>query len=138
MKNLTTFAFFILLSLNGLSRNAHASPGMICGGISDSAGKDEASGECYTEGGQSYHYEMTGIGIGLQSSLQGFAIYCPNVRKSRMSTMDFYGLEVTASPLLGAEAAVFSNRHLGTCIMTGLNFGLGVSVNIDRLSFREN
>ena len=130
--------FLVLASTTGLNSTAHAAAGMVCGGISDSGGTDEASGMCYTADGQSYSYKMSGIGIGLQSSLEGFAIACPNVRKSRLTTLTLYGVEVTASPLFGAEAAVFTNKHLGTCIMTGVNIGLGVSVNIDSLTFHAN
>ena len=138
MKKILMGLALLLASSAGLSSTAHAAPGMVCGGISDSRGKDEASGECYTADGQSYSYKMSGIGIGFQSSLEGFAIYCPNVRKSRLTTLKLRGVEVTASPLFGAEAAVFTNKHLGTCIMTGLNIGLGVSVNIDSLTFQAN
>ena len=137
MKNRATIIFLGLISAtSGFSNNAHAASSMLCTGTSQTGIFDDASGQCTTTDGQSYRYEIHGVGIGLQESASAFALVCPNVRKSRLDKYEFYGIEATATVLLGAQVAVFTNKHLGTCLMTGLNAGIGASINIDSLSFR--
>lgn len=86
-----------------------------------------------------FDFEISGVGPGLEASIvSGSMLTCPTARIKHLTDRDFYGIEVGASAMFGAEAGVFMNSHLGACVITGLKMGFGAGASIGKLSFSKS
>lgn len=74
------------------------------------------------------------IGPGLSFTASAVAISCTTPLK-RLTKSKFYGIKVSASLIAGATVGVFANRRGGTCLLTGLEFGMGAGIAGTELSF---
>lgn len=94
---------------------------------------------CVNRKGEHYIVQLEGYGIGVQIQVnQYFVISCPLVRKSKLTTTTFYGVNVSASLVAGPAASLLSNKNLGVCTMVGVNLGIGAAVSFDSMKIYKD
>ena len=122
--------------------SAHAAPELFCSYGEVGAPTDYTAGvfdklraNCEDVHGNQYTLAMDGIGLGLRwNPAEAFTLSCPFVRTSRLVSLPFEGLRISVADVAGADFAVVVNKNLGTCVLTGIDFGFGASVTVDKMT----
>jgi len=95
--------------------------------------------KCSNKKGEQFTVQIAGFGIGYQRQFsQYYVISCPLVRKSKLTTTTFYGVNASASVVAGAGVSLLSNENAGVCVMTGFNLGIGAAVSFDQMNIYKD
>ena len=84
-----------------------------------------------------YTVLVYGPGLGLRIDQSEIVLNCPTAALKNIEKADFYGLKVSASAVIGATAGVFVSKRLGSCLLTGINLGIGAGIAGVKLEFEK-
>jgi hypothetical protein len=97
--------------------------------------------DCTDKNDKKYAVVFRGVGLGFRHSSDGFiGLSCPTVSLKRLNTngrVNLGSVRVAASLGGGASAAVAINHRGGTCLMGGLELGVGASASLGELSIMK-
>lgn len=84
------------------------------------------------------NFEIKGYGPGLSFAAgEAMVFNCPTLKRKNITKYAFIGVKAEATAfILGADVGVFSNKRLGSCLLTGIKlFGVGVGIAGSKLTF---